>query len=88
MSHEPQVAEQRNVIVIRDGRAAGRAVGAGPHDGFAPGQPMNADVEEAADERAESRCNQVRTSVNHDACRFDLHVPTNPYVQQLNTYLY
>jgi hypothetical protein len=49
---------------------------------------MNADVEEAADERAQSRREQVRTSVNHDACRFDLHVPTNPYVQQLNTYLY
>ena len=63
-------------------------MGAGSHDGFAAGQPMNADVEEAADERAQSRREQVRTSVNHDACRFDLHVPTNPYVQQSNTYLY
>lgn len=39
----------------------------GPHDGFVPGQPMNADVEEAADERAESRCNEINYSVSHDA---------------------
>src|SRR5437899_2599540 len=50
---QPEVAEDRNVVVPGDSRLALRASGPRPHDGFSTGQAMDADIQEAADDGAD-----------------------------------
>ena len=46
---EPEPGEERDVVVPRDRRRAGRASRAGPHDGLPGGDAVDADVEKAPD---------------------------------------
>src|SRR5437870_7367573 len=47
---QPEVAEDRNVVIPDDGCLALRALRSRPHDGSAKGQAMDADIQKAADD--------------------------------------
>src|SRR4029078_5419834 len=50
---EHQQAEDRQVVPLLDLGQASRAARAGPDDALLPGDPVDADVQEAADDRAD-----------------------------------
>src|SRR5213593_1639004 len=64
---QPEVAEDRNVVVPGDSRLALRASRPRPNDGFSTGQAMDADIQEAADDGADEYRDHHRPLWTHPA---------------------